>query len=120
MFASEIYLQIRTNFIIRTTYHSLGCLNCPDTSMVFVHSSFREKHSSQIRVEHDTRSTEAWKARGCIADDTKSGCTPRSGREQHFVTARFAKRFLLRSYVPLGGSSDPLRTRRAQDADAAF
>lgn len=31
--------------------------------MVFVHSSFREKHSSQIRAEHDT-TTEARKARG--------------------------------------------------------
>jgi len=30
----------------------------------------------------------------CIADDTKSRCTPRSGREQHFVTGRFAKAVL--------------------------
>ncbi|TGZ38165.1 hypothetical protein DBV15_07183 [Temnothorax longispinosus] len=35
------------------------------------------------------------------------------------LQGRFAKQFLPRS-VLLGGSSDPLRTRRAQDADAAF
>lgn len=55
-----------------------------------MHSSFRGKHSSQIRVECDIRSTEV---RKCIADDMKSGCTLRSGWEQHFVTGWFAKQF---------------------------
>ncbi|KYM78239.1 hypothetical protein ALC53_11327 [Atta colombica] len=73
---------------------SLDNLNYLDMSMVFVHSSFREKHSLQIRVKHDTRSTEVRKLR--------------------------SEEFLSQSSVLLGGSSDLLRTRRAQDADAAF
>ncbi|KYN06602.1 hypothetical protein ALC62_02456 [Cyphomyrmex costatus] len=75
---------------LRTTSQapSLDSLNCPDTSMVFVNSSFVVE-STHCRYVLST-------------------------------TVVRKEGFLPRSSVLLGGSSDPLRTRRAQDADAAF
>ncbi|EGI64893.1 hypothetical protein G5I_06657 [Acromyrmex echinatior] len=108
---------------LRTTSQapSLDNLNCLDMSMIFVHSSFRGKHSLQIRVKHDTRSTEVRKLgdasrmtrnRNACRDPDESSTLLQAGLR--------SEEFLSQNSVLLGGSSDPLRTRRAQDADAAF
>lgn len=89
--------------------------------MVFVHSSFRAKHSSQICMEHDRAGRPRRGKLGDASRMTRNRDARRDPDESStLLQGWFAKQFLSRGSVPLGGSSDPLRTRRAQDADAAF
>ncbi|KYN19459.1 E3 ubiquitin-protein ligase MARCH3, partial [Trachymyrmex cornetzi] len=72
-------------------------------------SIFRGKHSLQIRVGDASRMT---RNRDACRDPDESSTLLQAGLR--------SEEFLSQSSVLLGGSSDPLRTRRAQDADAAF
>jgi len=106
-----------------TVYHSLDNLNCLDMNIVFVHSSFRGKHSLQIRVKHDTSTIGRLRC-GKLGDAsrmTRNRDACRDPDESTLLQAGLrSEEFLSQSSVLLGGSSDLFRTRRAQDADAAF
>jgi len=92
-------------------------------NIVFVHSSFRGKHSLQIRVKHDTSTIGRLRC-GKLGDAsrmTRNRDACRDPDESTLLQAGLrSEEFLSQSSVLLGGSSDLFRTRRAQDADAAF